>query len=54
MQFTRRAGVLSLLASAALTFASALPASAQKSYSFAYDQPKTTAYGVAGDCPAAK
>jgi TRAP-type transport system periplasmic protein len=49
MQFTRRTGVLSLLASAAFCLAAALPASAQKSYSFAYDQPKTTAYGIAGD-----
>jgi TRAP-type transport system periplasmic protein len=50
MQLTRRAAILSLLvASVAFGVATALPASAQKSYSFAYDQPKTTAYGVAGD-----
>jgi TRAP-type transport system periplasmic protein len=50
MQFTRRTGVLSLLASAAVFAAAMGPASAQnRAFSFAYDQPKTTAYGIAGD-----
>jgi TRAP-type transport system periplasmic protein len=50
MQLTRRTGVLSLLATAAICLSPAVPASAQnRQFSFAYDQPKTTAYGIAGD-----
>src|SRR5947208_3397169 len=38
-----------MLTAALLLLASAGPASAQRKFTFAYDQPKTTAYGIAGD-----
>jgi TRAP-type transport system periplasmic protein len=50
MRTTRRHGVLGLLASVTVAMlATAAPVQAQRSFSFAYDQPKTTAYGIAGD-----
>src|SRR5947208_9940809 len=38
-----------MLTAALLLLASAGPASAQRKFTFAYDQPKTTAYGIAAD-----
>ncbi len=45
---------LTLLAAAAALFLTSTAAMAQKHYSFGYDQPHTTAYGIAGDTFAAK
>ena len=45
---------LTLLAAAAAVMLIATSAQAQKHYSFGYDQPHTTAYGIAGDTFAAK
>ena len=45
---------LTLLAAAAAVMLIATSAHAQKHYSFGYDQPHTTAYGIAGDTFAAK
>jgi TRAP-type transport system periplasmic protein len=50
MRTTRRHGVLGLLASVTVAMlGTAAPAQAQRQFTFAYDQPKTTAYGIAGD-----
>jgi TRAP-type C4-dicarboxylate transport system substrate-binding protein len=50
MQSIRRFGVAALLAASLLALGSTSePASAQRSFTFAYDQPRTTAYGIAAD-----
>ena len=43
---TRRILLATIFAAA---FALPAPASAQRQFSFAYDQPRTTAYGIAAD-----
>jgi tripartite ATP-independent transporter DctP family solute receptor len=49
MQITTRRSVLAAFALGALTMALPTDASAQRKFTFGYDQPKTTAYGIAGD-----
>src|SRR6266853_213750 len=50
MRSTRHSGFVGLLAAGLLVVAStADQASAQRSFRFAYDQPKTTGYGIVGD-----
>ena len=50
MRPIRRFGVATLLAATLLALAStAQQASAQRKFTFAYDQPRTTAYGIAAD-----
>jgi tripartite ATP-independent transporter DctP family solute receptor len=50
MRPTRHSGFAGLLAAALLLLAgTADPASAQRKFTFAYDQPRTTAYGIAAD-----
>src|ERR1044071_5527489 len=50
MSVTRRFGVATLLATTLLVLGG-IPqeASAQRKFTFAYDQPRTTAYGIAAD-----
>src|SRR4029453_8338717 len=50
MQSIRRLGVVPLLATTLLALGSmSQQASAQRKFTFAYDQPRTTAYGIAAD-----
>src|ERR1044071_5010956 len=49
MAITNRRTVLAALAFGAAAFALPTDASAQRKFTFGYDQPKTTAYGIAGD-----
>src|SRR5215216_1186825 len=49
MQITTRRSVLAAVALGAVTLALPNNASAQRKFTFGYDQPKTTAYGIAGD-----
>src|SRR5215212_272376 len=49
MQITTRRSVLAAVALGAVTLALPTDASAQRKFTFGYDQPKTTAYGIAGD-----
>src|SRR5215213_3310045 len=49
MQITTRRSVLAAVALGAATLALSTDASAQRKFTFGYDQPKTTAYGIAGD-----
>jgi TRAP-type C4-dicarboxylate transport system substrate-binding protein len=50
MQSIRRLGAATLLATALLALGSmSQQASAQRKFTFAYDQPRTTAYGIAAD-----
>src|SRR5262245_3671055 len=54
MHLDRRTILAATVAAAALVAASASDALAQRRFSFAYDQPKTTAYGIAADTFEAK
>src|SRR4051812_19107897 len=49
MGMTDRRSLLAALALGAIALALPSDASAQRKYTFGYDQPKTTAYGIAGD-----
>src|SRR2546427_11521964 len=50
MRPTRRFGVATLLAATLLALAgTAQQANAQRKFTFAYDQPRSTAYGIAAD-----
>ena len=49
MKTASRRSVLAALALSAAAFVAPQDASAQRQFSFAYDQPKSTAYGIAGD-----
>jgi tripartite ATP-independent transporter DctP family solute receptor len=49
MDLDRRTILAATVAAAALVAASASDAQAQRRFSFAYDQPRTTAYGIAAD-----
>src|SRR5947207_3830540 len=49
MEITIRGGLLGALASGLALLALPTDASAQRKFTFGYDQPKSTAYGIAGD-----
>ena len=49
MQFINRAKCVAALALGAAAIALPNDALAQRKFTFGYDQPKTTAYGIAGD-----
>src|SRR5213083_2934351 len=49
MDIINRRSVLAVLAITAASLALPTDASAQRKFTFGYDQPKTTAYGIAGD-----
>jgi TRAP-type transport system periplasmic protein len=49
MQLTRRTGLAAVLAASLVSLMSTAATAQNRSFSFAYDQPKTTAYGIAGD-----
>jgi tripartite ATP-independent transporter DctP family solute receptor len=49
MQYTTKKILFGALAAGAMSLVMSSGASAQRVFSFAYDQPKTTAYGIAGD-----
>ena len=49
MSITSRRSVLAALALGVAAFALPTDASAQRKFTFGYDQPRTTAYGIAAD-----